>query len=435
MFNYDIPWSLITLEQRNGRIDRYGQTQTPYIYYLIARSQQANVRSDVAVIEKLMVKEEEVHKTLGDAQSVMSLYSAEKEENAVTKAVKQSNSEFMEQEEQTQTQQTRRKRGGFFSLGKNTTPATEHKLLLEPQLSLYKDDMQFYKDLFAQLEYKGSIAHGEVTVVDAEKPYIEVAASQELKDVLYDLPREAWPTDRTFRLCNDKDVVMQSISDSRKQQNAEWAHMQTLYDLHPIIQYLLTKLSASVPKEQAFVVKHSMFPQNTAYFLMYGSVANGKGQNLLSKFFLVPMNIQQGTQCEKPLSLADFLEKYPAMLGPLNPETVSDEDLAQLQDIMSDAIDNGEANYMYSRQSEVSDRMDKQLTEYKQKLEKWANDARGQLQLNFDDENVHLTRKGFDGEMAEIQKISDKESQFFQDLFQLDNVDPYLRVLAVFYNK
>ncbi len=435
MFNYDIPWSLITLEQRNGRIDRYGQTQTPYIYYLIARSQQANVRSDVAVIEKLMFKEEEVHKTLGDAQSVMSLYSAEKEENAVTKAVKQSNSEFMEQEEQTQTQQTRRKRGGFFSLGKNTTPATEHKLLLEPQLSLYKDDMQFYKDLFAQLEYKGSIAHGEVTVVDAEKPYIEVAASQELKDVLYDLPREAWPTDRTFRLCNDKDVVMQSISDSRKQQNAEWARMQTLYDLHPIIQYLLTKLSASVPKEQAFVVKHSMFPQNTAYFLMYGSVANGKGQNLLSKFFLVPMNIQQGTQCEKPLSLADFLEKYPAMLGPLYPETVSDEDLAQLQDIMSDAIDNGEANYMYSRQSEVSDRMDKQLTEYKQKLEKWANDARGQLQLNFDDENVHLTRKGFDGEMAEIQKISDKESQFFQDLFQLDNVDPYLRVLAVFYNK
>ena len=433
MFNYDIPWSLITMEQRNGRIDRYGQKDTPYIYYLIARSQQPDVRSDVAVIEKLMAKEEEVHKTLGDAQSVMNLYSPEKEENAVKDAIKKGDSEFLEEENQEKA--TRRKRGGFFALGKNSTPATEHKQLLEPQLSLYKDDMQFYRDLFAQLEYKGSIKHGEIAVVDAEVPYVEVAASNELKDVLYDLPREAWPQDRTFRLCNNKDVVMQSISESRKQQNAEWAKMQTLYDLHPIIQYMLTKLSASVPKEQAFVVKHNMFPQNTAYYLIYGSVANGKGQNLLSKFFLVPMDMQKQTMNGKPLSLADFLEKYPAMLQPLYPESVSDEDLAILQDMLSDAIDNGEADYMYSRQNEVSDRMDKQLTEYKAKLDKWANDAKGQLQMKFDDENVHITRKGFDGEMEEIQKISDKESQFFQDIFQLDNVDPYLRVLAVFYNK
>ena len=433
MFNYDIPWSLITLEQRNGRIDRYGQKDTPYIYYLIARSQQPDVRSDVAVIEKLMAKEEEVHKTLGDAQSVMNLYSPEKEENAVKDAIKKGDSEFLEEENQEKA--TRRKRGGFFALGKNSTPATEHKQLLEPQLSLYKDDMQFYRDLFAQLEYKGSIKHGEIAVVDAEVPYVEVAASNELKDVLYDLPREAWPQDRTFRLCNNKDVVMQSISESRKQQNAEWAKMQTLYDLHPIIQYMLTKLSASVPKEQAFVVKHNMFPQNTAYYLIYGSVANGKGQNLLSKFFLVPMDMQKQTMNGKPLSLADFLEKYPAMLQPLYPESVSDEDLAILQDMLSDAIDNGEADYMYSRQNEVSDRMDKQLTEYKAKLDKWASDAKGQLQMKFNDENIHITRKGFDGEMEEIQKISDKESQFFQDIFQLDNVDPYLRVLAVFYNK
>ena len=227
---------------------------------------------------------------------------------------------------------------------------------------------------------------------------------------------------------------MQSISESRKQQSPEWAKMQTLYDLHPIIQYMLTKLSASVPKEQAFVVKHSMFPQGTAYYLLYGSVANGKGQNLLSKFFLVPMDMQKRSMNGKPLSLADFIEHYPSMLQPLYQGSVIETDLNILQDMLKDAIDNGESNYMYDRQNEVSDKMDRQLAEYKEKLDKWANDAKGQLQIKWEDDNIHLTRKGFDGQMEEIQKISDKESQFFQDIFQLDNNEPYLRVLAVFYN-
>ena len=435
MFNYDIPWSLITLEQRNGRIDRYGQKETPYIYYLIAKSTSDSVRSDMAILKKLVDKEEEVHKTLGDALSVMNLYSAEKEAVAVTKAIKTHDTHFLETNQEGEEQKTRRRRGGFFSLGKNTTPAKEHKVLYEPQLSLYHDDMQFYRDLFAELESKGRNEHGEIQVVDAEIPYVEAMESKDLKEVLYDIPREALPTDRVFRLCNNRKVVMDAIADSRKENNNNWAKFQPLYDLHPIIQYQLTKLAASVPKEQAFVVKHKMFPQETALFLMYGSVANGLGQTLVSKFFVVPMNIQKGTLCEAPYSLDDMLKKYPDMMNTIYQESVSEEELALLQDLLSDALENGETQYMYSRQNEESQKMSQQLEIYRQKLAHWANQAKQQLSIQFGEDVVQFRQKAYSKAEEEIETIVSKQSQFNNDLFTLDNNEPYIKVLAVFFNR
>lgn len=435
MFNYDIPWSLITLEQRNGRIDRYGQKETPYIYYLIAKSTSDSVRSDMAILKKLVDKEEEVHKTLGDALSVMNLYSAEKEAVAVTKAIKTHDTHFLETNQEGEEQKTRRRRGGFFSLGKNTTPAKEHKVLYEPQLSLYHDDMQFYRDLFAELESKGRNEHGEIQVVDAEIPYVEAMESKDLKEVLYDIPREALPTDRVFRLCNNRKVVMDAIADSRKENNNNWAKFQPLYDLHPIIQYQLTKLAASVPKEQAFVVKHKMFPQDTALFLMYGSVANGLGQTLVSKFFVVPMNIQKGTLCEAPYSLDDMMKKYPDMMNTIYQESVSEEELALLQDLLSDALENGETQYMYSRQNEESQKMSQQLEIYRQKLAHWANQAKQQLSIQFGEDVVQFRQKAYSKAEEEIETIVSKQSQFNNDLFTLDNNEPYIKVLAVFFNR
>ena len=435
MFNYDIPWSLITLEQRNGRIDRYGQKETPYIYYLLAKSTSDSVRSDMAILKKLVDKEEEVHKTLGDALSVMNLYSAEKEAVAVTKAIKTHDTHFLETNQEGEEQKTRRRRGGFFSLGKNTTPAKEHKVLYEPQLSLYHDDMQFYRDLFAELESKGRNEHGEIQVVDAEIPYVEAMESKDLKEVLYDIPREALPTDRVFRLCNNRKVVMDAIADSRKENNNNWAKFQPLYDLHPIIQYQLTKLAASVPKEQAFVVKHKMFPQDTALFLMYGSVANGLGQTLVSKFFVVPMNIQKGTLCEAPYSLDDMLKKYPDMMNTIYQESVSEEELALLQDLLSDALENGETQYMYSRQNEESHKMSQQLEIYRQKLAHWANQAKQQLSIQFGEDVVQFRQKAYSKAEEEIETIVSKQSQFNNDLFTLDNNEPYIKVLAVFFNR
>ncbi|WP_431942001.1 helicase-related protein, partial [Nocardia grenadensis] len=83
LIHYDIPWSLIRIEQRNGRIDRYGQRRPPVISSLILEPSDPEFSGDLRVLSRLLEKENQAHTTLGDVASLMGKHSVGEEESAI----------------------------------------------------------------------------------------------------------------------------------------------------------------------------------------------------------------------------------------------------------------------------------------------------------------------------------------------------------------
>ncbi|MCD8290100.1 MAG: ATP-dependent helicase, partial [Prevotella sp.] len=411
---------------------RYGQQKTPIIYYLVANSDNEDLRSDFTIIDKLRKKEEEVHKTLGDAMSVMELYNVRSEEDETKKALRTGDENFL-----TPQATQRRRRPGFRRADAivTTTPKVEgqYNEIFEETFSLYADDMAYYRELFRHLEEIGSVDRGDIIIHDdSQPPYVEIRNCDEFSEVVKAIPREGIPRNGLFKLTTDKPMLAWSIAESRKSKDGEWSRILPLYDLHPIIQYLQTKFTASTSKTQAFVVRGTQLPKGISYYLFYGSCCNGLGQSLVSKFFVVAVD-KEGVMRERPVSFHDFALKY-SIIGQnvFMKGTTSKEDISILMKNLKFAIEIGTVDYMYDEQNHVSMEMDKQLKNYKDKLVKWAGKANTFLD---NAENVTLYRQSYiEKEKKEIQKITDQSSQFYKDMFSLENVDPYIRLLAVFHN-
>jgi SNF2 family DNA or RNA helicase len=426
MFNYDIPWSLIVLEQRNGRIDRYGQKKTPFIHYIIAESDIDGLKTDLHIVERLTQKEEVVYKTLGDAGSVMKLYDSNKEEQLVEQAIMNQNESFLEDLDT--------KMAGFdfntlFANQDDSTAVTITTNPYETNLTIYPSEAKFYSDLFEQLMASNQVRAEDIPEI--KDGYLEILNTKDLNQILFDLPPESKPkVNQLFKLSLDKDLVQKSIEDARKKKG-EWAEFQILNELHPVVKYYMTKLEASVDKDVALVAKTSRLPAQTAWYIFQAQVSNNLGQPVVADFLVVGLNTD-GSIFRKPFHLIDFINEF-KLQETLHTDNIADSDLATLHKSLEKAV-TSVTSYMSAEQKQLEVKMETKLKEYEQKLANWKNDALEQLELDFSDKTITPFFSGKkDSKKREIETILSSTSQYNKDMTSLQG-DAYLKVLAVFYN-
>ena len=292
LIHFDIPWSLMVFQQRNGRVDRYGQSRTPKIGYLLTEPSNERLRGDLRYLEILIDKDEQAAKNIGDPSAFMGLYDEELETVEVAKAIEgNSTAEAFAALLANADIDPFDALWGGVDAALDTTPAEPAPVSAPTaQLtSLFSDSYRYARDALRLLCQQAPREHRPVQADDARRT-LSFQPSRDLAQVLgRDLAEEMWPKDNTFALSADKTVVETAIKHARDT-NA-WPQVHYLWPLHPIAQWLDYKLMALFGRQRAPLIRvaHGIAKEE-GIVLVLAQVPNRRGQAVLAEWFGVQVN-------------------------------------------------------------------------------------------------------------------------------------------------
>lgn len=325
LIHFDIPWSLMVFQQRNGRVDRYGQTQPPKIGYLYTQPHNERVRGDLRYLEILIEKDEQAAKNIGDPSAFMGLYDEDAETLEVAKAIEGNT---------TAEAFARQLAGGdvdpfellWGDAANSATPpvgnpvpsTTPSPTATLP--SLFAGHYHYARDGLRWLRQHQPEQQPAVQADDATRT-LSFQPGRDLAQILErDLAPEMWPTDNTFALCADKRTVEAAIAQSRD--GSDWPQLHYLWPLHPIVQWLDYKLMAAFGRQRAPLLR---VPQGLhageAIILVLAQVPNRRGQAMLAEWLGVQLDARG--QVQTVLSLPDTLHRT-GLDGGQNPAPAND---------------------------------------------------------------------------------------------------------------
>ncbi len=438
LIHFDISWSLMVFQQRNGRVDRYGQTRAPRIGYLLTLPHNARIRGDLRYLEILIDKDEQAARNIGDPSAFMGLYDEELEVARVATAIEgdTTTADFAAQLAQGDVDPFEllwgtphdNARGNADSPATAVPPAPISAPTAELP-SLFADDYRYLRDGLRWLRQSAPRDHQPVQADDARRT-LSFQPSRDLEEILRrDLAPQMWPTDNQFALCADRTQVDAAIHQARDT-NA-WPQLHYLWPLHPIAQWLDYKLMALFGRQRAPAIKAPRgLDADTAIVLVLAQVPNRRGQAVLAEW--LGIRLDAAGQVQQVLDLPDTLRR--TGLAAASADTLANDgkplDTRALQQALPAVIAAAERHLRPIKQAFDTDcrqRLERELA----KLQTLRDKHLAQMRLDFSSglEQVNAARRK-QQESATADLFNDYQ-RWIRDTLELDDRAQFTVVAAL----
>lgn len=394
LIHFDIPWSLIRIEQRNGRIDRYGQKKNPQITTLLLHPNHEKFAGDLRVITRLMEREHEAHGALNDVGSLMGEHSVKAEEDAILAVLagkKAENQVVRTVEDVLDPAHTDDGAFGDFDSFFEQLTADDGggspRVPTDAGVGLYSSELDYLDDALHEAfgnpeEPPGNGAGGGVNWrVHAQHQIAELEPPRDLKQRLAHLP-QGYLNDRKvtekLKLATSLDKGQNELDAAKKSVPAKgekattWPEAHFLGPLHPVLEWASDRALASMAGNEVPVVRADLEEPSV---LLMGTLMNRRGQVISQAFFAT-----QGGELGIPEqigSLAEYLREIGLTDKSINTGPVADA--ASYRPYIARAVQNttGSLDITFEAAAQAADH---RLDEWHGRADAWS-EVHGQAQL------------------------------------------------------
>jgi len=423
LIHFDIPWSLLTFQQRNGRIDRYGQERRPQLHYLLSESRNSKIHGDQRILEILVEKDRQVQENIGDPSEFTGLHTPEEEEAKIAEAIESG----MRPEEfnasfggspQTDDPFLAAMLGQLPESSGHSTSLEEHVAV---PLSLFPDDYAWAKEAiaYAQTKMRESL---QVSFADSRQE-LELVLPKDLLDRIQRLPDEIRPRDGTWLLTPNRKAVMDEMAVCRREAN-RWPRVHLLWQQHPAMEWLHDKILCAFGRQEVPVVQLDTLSADDSIVLTTGILPNRMGRPLIQRWVGIRF---QGTTLKDRLDMETVMaithfdrKRFP------NPETAFD--IRLFQQLISPAVDAMQAEMHLARQAfneQIRPELDRQL----QRLARFKSGRTEQLKRRFE-KMVYIR----DAEIRKVRDLYEEYRSWIRDTLETED-QASIRVAAIFTGK